>query len=208
MAGTLADFKTMLATVEDGEPFVDFCRKHVLHGTPFVFAGREDDFYEFRKRIAKKFGVSFHEVYITGSGRMGFSPFKDTEFGPDSDVDVAIVSQTLFDSFVEVIRDYQMNLRSARRTVTQPEQNMYHQFLEYTALGWIRPDKLPLSFRVRDFKNDWFEFFASLSNGNSEVGNYKVSGGVFRSYRHLELYTTSGIASVRDSLIIAKELNE
>jgi hypothetical protein len=121
-------------------------------------------------------------------------------FSLDSDIDVALVSEKLFEEFIEIARCYQMQLRGSRRSVTEYEQRMYHEFLEYSVLGWIRPDKLPTSFQVILAKDGWFEFFKSLSYGRSEVGNYKVNGGVFRSYRHLELYTISGIQAVRETL--------
>lgn len=79
---------------------------------------------------------------------------------------------------------------------------MYHTFLEYTALGWMRPDQLPLSFQVNELKDDWFDFFASLSYGRSKVGNYKVSAGVFRSYRHLELYILGGLEELKTTIQI------
>lgn len=199
---TLEQFKSALAVINTPDEIANFCRKTVLHGTPHVFEGREDDFYEFRSRIAQNFGISFHEVIITGSGQLGFSPHKDTMFSLDSDIDVALVSQKLFEEFIEIARCYQMQLRRARRSITEYEQVMYHQFLEYSVLGWIRPDKLPTSFQVSLAKDGWFDFFKSLSYERSEVGNYKVNGGVFRSYRHLELYTISGIQSVRETLTL------
>lgn len=88
---TLDEFFNGLACMESNEELTDFCRKHVLHGTPYIFNGKEDAFYDFRKRIAQKFDVSFHEVYIIGSAKLGFSPFKRTDFDYDSDIDVAIV---------------------------------------------------------------------------------------------------------------------
>jgi len=77
---------------------------------------------------------------------------------------------------------------------------MYHEFLEYTAIGWIRPDKLPISFQMKGFKDDWFEFFRSISYGKSEVGNYQVTAGVFKTYEHLENYLLSGINDIKKSL--------
>lgn len=201
---TLEDFLKKLRETEISDALMDFCRKYVLHGTPYVFNGREDAFYDFRNRIAREFDVSFHEIYITGSAKLGFSPYKKTQFSYDSDIDVAIVSDLLFERIMEIVREYQMNLRAARRTLSVREINTYHEFLEYTAIGWIRPDKLPLSFRISDFKGDWFEFFDSISNGKSEVGNYKVSAGVFRTYRHLELYTTSGLRRLQKTLALEK----
>jgi predicted nucleotidyltransferase len=176
----------------------DFCRKFVLHGTPYVFHGRDEDFYEFRKRVANKFNIPFHEIYITGSGKLGFSPFKLKAFDYDSDIDVAIISPSLFESIMRDIAVYQMRFRKARSVVRESELVMYHDFLEYVALGWIRPDKLPISFQMKTFKNDWFEFFQKLSYGNSEVGNYKVNAGVFKSYKHLEDYIVSGLLDIRN----------
>lgn len=172
---------------------------------PSCFRPEEDDFYDFRKRIADKFEVSFHEIYIIGSEKMGFSTYKQTDFGYDSDIDVCIISESLFNNFMEIIRDFQMSVRSARRSISADEIRMYHEFLEYVAIGWIRPDKLPVSFRVGDLKNDWFKFFDSISHGKSEVGNYKVSAGVFRTYRHLEIYSLSGLSRIQKTLEVVQK---
>lgn len=194
---TLDEFIEALVSTEGDNGLVDFCRKWVLHGTPCVFLGRESEFYEFRKRIAEELGVSFHEVFITGSAKLGFSPHKRTEFSYESDVDVAIVSPTLFDKVMKHIYRFQVDLRRNRRAIDERELAMYHDFLEYAAIGWIRPDKLPLAFKVKELKDGWFDFFASLSYGKSEVGDYKVTAGVFKDYYYLEQYIVSGLRAVR-----------
>ena len=193
------DFLLAVKASGDGGNLVDTCRRHLLHGTPHVFAARENSFFDFRRRIADKFGIGFHEVFVVGSAKLGFSPYKEKEFDLDSDIDVVIVSTPLFDSFMEQIRSYQSELRRSRRSVSTREQALYHQFLEYAALGWIRPDKLPLSFTLSKLKDEWFEFFRSISNGNSEVGNYKVAAGIFRSYSHLENYLLEGLVEVYEA---------
>jgi len=200
---TIDDFKASLKSCETDSSLVDLCRRTVLHGTPAVFINREDEFYSFRKRVADKFDASFHEVYIVGSAKLGFSPLKDYKlFDLDSDIDVSIVSRDLFDRFLDEILKFQMEYQAARKSITGREIRLYHRFLEYIALGWMRPDKLPLSFQVDDLKKDWFDFFGSLSYGKSEVGNYKVNAGVFKDYKHLEVYTLSGIKSAQSVLSV------
>jgi predicted nucleotidyltransferase len=201
----LEDFFRELKEKTSEEGVLDLCRKHVLHGTPYVFYTRDKEFYEFRKRIAYKFNIPFNEIYITGSGKLGFSPFKNKRFDYDSDIDVAIVSEKLFDKIMSKISPYQMGLRQHRDVIHIDELKMYHSFLEYIALGWIRPDKLPLAFQMNAFKDDWFEFFRSISYGKSEVGNYKVNAGVFKSYQHLEDYTFEGIINLKKSKILEKK---
>jgi len=198
-------FFASLRNLNADEEIIAFCRKYVLHGTPYIFGDREDDYYEFRRRISDKFNIGFHEVFLSGSAQLGFSPYKRKQFDYDSDIDVAIVSNHLYERILESIRGYQMELRKARRSISTREIDLYHKFLEYTAIGWIRPDKLPLSFQIKELKNDWFDFFQSLSYGKSEAGNYKVSGGIFKSYRHFEQYTVSGLKDLKISLDIGEQ---
>lgn len=191
-----------LINTQNEEALLDFCRKNNLHGTPKIFDGAENKYYDFRKRIAEKFSVNFHEVFITGSAKLGFSPFKKKLFDYDSDIDVAIVSPTLYEKIMSTIHEYQMQLREHRKAVSYKELESYHKFLEYGAIGWMRPDLLPTSFRVKELKTDWFDFFGSLSHGKSEVGNYKVSAGAFKTYQHLEGYTLSSLRSLKTKLEI------
>jgi hypothetical protein len=193
----LDDFLDIIKATESDEGLLDLCRKQILHGTPFIFQNKDEEFYEFRKRIGLKFNIPFYEIYITGSAKLGFSPKKEKVFDYDSDVDVAIVSPSLYEEIMMNISDYQMQVRKNRKTITIKEMEMYHSFLEYVALGWIRPDKLPISFQMNSIKDDWFGFFSSISNGKSEVGNYKVAAGIFKSYTHLERYTYSGIYDLK-----------
>ena len=198
----LEQFLARLKNTKDDEALLDFCRKHSLHGTPAIFTGAEDKYYDFRKRIADKFSVNFHEVFITGSAKLGFSPFKNKLFDYDSDVDVAIVSAGLYEYIMDTIHAYQMELRENRKAVSDIEISRYHRFLEYGAIGWMRPDLLPTSFRMERLKNTWFDFFDSISYGKSEVGNYKVAAGGFKTYTHLEKYTMSGLRSLKIQLQI------
>ncbi|EKS6735584.1 hypothetical protein OR233_004058 [Enterobacter asburiae] len=194
----LEEFYQKLYHTDSDESVIDFCRKNILHGTPHVFASRDGEFYEFRKKISDHFGIPFYEIYITGSAKLGFSPHKKKEFDYDSDIDVALVSPVLFEKIMSDISEFQLQFRKNRGAVQQQELRMYHKFLEYVAMGWIRPDKLPYSFQMKRFKDDWFKFFNSISNGKSEVGNYQVTAGVFKSYHHLEKYTISGIKDLKN----------
>src|SRR5688572_20351637 len=99
----MEEFLASLAALPDDEALLDFCRRNSLHGTPFVFNGNEDAYYEFRKRIAGKFDINFHEVFIIGSAKLGFSPHKKKLFDYDSDIDIAIISAELYDRIMSSI---------------------------------------------------------------------------------------------------------
>lgn len=198
----MEEFFAELKSCANSTEIEDFCRRKILHGIPFIFQDKEDDFYKFRQRIAQNFTIHYAEIHITGSAMLGFSPIKKTIFDLDSDIDVAIVSSSLFETHLNKISDYQYNLRDNRTTVRQRELDKYHQFLEYVAIGWIRPDLIPNSFTLHIFRQEWFDFFNSISYGESEVGNYKVSAGIFKSQTHLERYQLSGIEKLARALSI------
>lgn len=178
-----------------------FAQKYIFHGTPHVFTGREDDYFEFRNRIAQQFRIGFHEVFIVGSAKHGFSYAKGRDsFDFDSDIDVAIVSADLFERFAVIVREYQYSLSSGRVTHTQTETRRHVRFLRYFAKGWIRPDMAKDIINQHESIDNWDLFFKSISFGKSEVGDYKVAAGIFKSYDYLQRYHYQGLLSRRESL--------
>lgn len=172
-------------------------RKYIIHGTPYVFKEREDDYFEFRDHIANNFKMNFHEVLILGSAKLGYSYHKDSVFSAESDIDVALVSQNLFERFCEDICNYQYEKSKALFTTNQEEEKQYCRFLKYLVRGWMRPDLLPQRIKLKTIKKEWFEFFNSISYGRSPVGNYIVSGGVFKNYHYLERYCTESLLKLK-----------
>lgn len=197
---TFNNFKGEIIQLDDSQKRLLFIQKFLFHGIPAVFKNREDEYFEFRNRIANKFNVGFHEVFIVGSAKLGFSYYKGTEFNYDSDIDVVIVNEKLFEEFYFKITDYQYQLDRQYKTVDLKELKIYTDFLQYLVKGWMRPDKLPTSFQVDLLKTEWFDFFESISYNNSEVGNYKVAAGLFKNYEYLEKYYTRSVEDVYDSL--------
>jgi len=189
----------------DEEQMQDFFRKKILHGTPYVFKNDESKYYEFRKRISKEYNINFHEVHITGSAKLGFSfsPLKKyKKFNYDSDIDVAIISNKLFDEMMMYIYEIEMGIRESLISFSQKDYKNYISFLQYTAIGWIRPDKIPFFHRAKILKKNWFSFFDDLSSSesNKKIVNYKVSAGVYKNYDVFEKYTISGLKNTARSL--------
>ena len=83
--------------------------------------------------------------------------------------------------------------------MTQEELKNYGVFLQYLIKGWMRPDKLPAKLQLLSMKEDWFMYFKSISYGKSNVGNYKVNGGLFKIYQYLEKYYTESLMKFRNN---------
>lgn len=52
----------------------------------------------------------------------------------------------------------------------------------------MRPDKLPMKISGKLSKQEWFNYFKSISYENNLAGNYKVSAGLFKNFDYMEYY--------------------
>ncbi len=187
------EFDKELLSTTDEDDRLNFIRKYFFHGVPYVFKGREDDYFDFRSLISNHFDIGFHEVFIVGSGKFGFSYIKKTKFSYESDIDVVLVNESLFDYYYEKICNYQYEMDKYHKTISIDEKREYAEFMRYFIKGWMRPDLLPISFQMELLKDEWFNFFQSISHNKSKVGNYKVAGGLYKNYNYLEKYYVNSI---------------
>lgn len=190
----------LLAKIEhansDGE-YLRIVRKYLIHGIPYVFKDNPNRYYDFREQIASHWHVGFQEVLILGSGKLGYSYHKNSEFSVESDIDVAIVNQSLFEDFYQEIRNFQYRMESGLEVLTSHEKKEYNRFLSYMIKGWMRPDILPVKITGELSKDEWFSYFKSISYGNNLAGNYKVSAGLFKSFDYMEYYYTNSIKKLK-----------
>ncbi|TAY90229.1 hypothetical protein [Rhizobium leguminosarum] len=203
-AAYIEGFKTDLLSLSSHEIYAKYIEIDQCRGFETLNDGT------LRQIVADHFGISLAEVIIVGSAKLGFtlrpkrardsdeedrprfSPFSDR-----SDVDVAIVSPTVFDAVWE-------------QTFTFWHSSGYLQgnywpkggdFRQYIFRGWMRPDMLP-SEGTFTYKNHWFDFFRSLTNLRA-AGDFKISAGLYRNMHFLEHYQHIAIDDCRRSGALA-----
>jgi len=181
-----------------------------LHGeaAPYVFEPNPETWDTFRDEFVDRLGVARADIRIVGSGRLGFSLTPGNALRPfteKSDIDVAIVSSELFDQlwiwmleaayprppFTNIVR-FSGWLKARRGEL-------------YT--GWFTPGSLRLSSKifgakarpVIDFNARWFNALQSASRypPRRHAG---VTGRLYRTWRHAELYHLYGLAELRRTL--------
>lgn len=153
-------------------------RKHIIFGECCELS--QQDYFDLRSKVAKKFELHPNQVLVVGSAKLGFSivPKKRYKtFGDKSDIDVALISSKLFDQVCEEIYAYKQEAGDWKK---------YSGFIDNLFHGWIGPDMLPRS-PVFSFGKKWWDFFLGLT-GNQRYGDYKISGRVYKSYYFLENY--------------------
>jgi hypothetical protein len=171
----------------------EIVQKHITSGDCFKL--NHDQYFDLRNRIAQRFGVHPNQVLAVGSAKLGFSiaPKKRYQhFHEMSDIDVAVVADSLFDRTWEAVLNY-------RRQVGYWEH--LGKFQEYLFQGWIRPDKLPPA-ETFAFGKEWWEFFRELtSSGN--YGRCKIAAGLYRSPFFLERYQEICVKECKAEISIA-----
>lgn len=198
---TIEDFKDELKLISTEVDKTSFIQKYFFNGTPFVFKDRDNDYYDFSKRIADKFNIQYTDINIVGSSRFGFSPHKFTDFTYESDIDVALCNQNLFDEFFELVSEYTYKLRYRHILLRREQYLRYIKFIKYFSTGWMRPDLLPTNTtEFREIRQKWDDFFKTISYGKSEVGNYKVKAGLFKNQSYAEKYYKSSISQIQTKI--------
>jgi hypothetical protein len=160
----------------------DVIRKHITTGEPVGI--EPDNYYELRSKISRNFDVHPSAVVLVGSCRLGFSlkPKKAGRFeaiSQASDVDIAVISGELFDSYWDRIFDVVQNNRDWA-------MNEGKKFSRDLFCGWLTPAELPNLPRFADSR-EWAEFFARLTRERM-CGRRTISARLYRSWHRLEAY--------------------
>jgi hypothetical protein len=168
------DFRDDLARLETRR----FIRKWLVFGGCKVYQ-KEHAYFDLIERVASRFEVHPTTVFAVGSAKLGFSiaPQKRYRaFNNESDIDVVIVSDRLFDRLWAEFH------AAKGGDVAWPRRD---DFLKYLFKGWLRPDLFP---DVRGhFADGWWEFFQGLSKDQPA----KVTGAIYRTWDFFEAYQST-----------------
>ena len=155
---TLEDFKYDCNTLDPGI----IVQKYLIEGNSYFFRDLSayEEFY-FKKELAESLEIHIRNITVVGSGKLGFSikPDKDDnrlyEYKPfdydfnfdtnkkKSDLDIAIVSEILFDKLL---------LELYRQSNSYTTDNLIwgnrKSFSFYILKGWFRQDFMPRDFII------------------------------------------------------------
>ena len=183
VTGRIEEFREDLSNLAD----TTIVRKYITYGNCYILG--EDGYFDLKSEVSDQFNVHPNEVVVVGSGKLGFSIAKRKRyrhFGDESDIDIAIVSGTLFDQIWGDVFQYKIG------GAYWPEER---DFKDYLFRGWVRPDKLPPT-PTFEFRNQWWDFFLELER-RGNYGPYKIRAGVYKSWHFLESYQTENVRDCR-----------
>ncbi|MGP8329753.1 MAG: hypothetical protein ACT6FF_05500 [Methanosarcinaceae archaeon] len=191
-------------------------QKYFIDQKTYFFFSNHNEEYLLKCEIAEVLKVYINDIYIIGSGKVGFSikpkaigrafdeNFKKThKLNDKSDIDVAIVSNELFEFIMVNMYDwseaYKKDWNSNDYYSDGKEKfgvSLKYKFLEYMGKGWYRPDFTPVSY--------------SLERGESSIQDAikswrkrlkrKVSIAIYKNWNFFMKYQIENIQSIRDGL--------
>ncbi|MGH9425819.1 MAG: hypothetical protein ACRD2L_05865 [Terriglobia bacterium] len=174
--------------------------------TPYVFEPKPPAWNTFREEIALQLGVSQEDIRVVGSGRLGFSmkPGRNlARFTDTSDIDVVIVNPDAFDELWLAL----LNAVYPRPPMTDKLGGWLKDRRNEVYTGWITPAGIHIDIRVfgnkargvLDLKTKWFNAL-KLASRHPPRRHEDVTGRLYRTWQHAELYHLDSLAALRKSL--------
>ncbi len=202
-APTVSEFKAALLA----RPLGEIIDTYVFSGQPFVFRDQPAALATLRQHLSKNLALKESNVIIVGSAQVGFSLSPDTFFRPfseDSDIDVLVVDERIFDKIWSTTLQWHYPRRS---WLDESDWDWAKRRQKDLYWGWFEPDRIRfdgLSLHempkpVRDLSTSWFNAFRSLSRFR-EFSRRDVSGRLYRTWEHARLYHESGLLKIREAL--------
>jgi len=186
LANRISEFSKYVADANDKQVF----DRYYYSGSSAVLSSEQET--ELRRRISDQFNISMREVFLVGSAKIGCTLTHKPKraplspFGDESDVDVAIISEQLFNQYWKLVFDHWADAGDWSKA---------GKFKSYLFRGWLRPDMMPVDSEF-PISNDWFEFFRSLQASGVSEG-YKISAGIYHGDDFWERYASTALASCR-----------
>jgi hypothetical protein len=184
------------AMVGASSPHRFIARRLFLYDFAEVFKQNEDRGFQILNEICEKFKLPFSTIRVVGSAQTGYSYYSKRDFIPgQSDLDVAIISSSLFQDYSQQI--YWLTNRYADETKFRRIDgiSVVQDFRNYLSSGWFRPDLMPEG----ALKTDWISFFNRLSNKHADLfGN--INAGVFLSEGFFEMKNSAIVQKYKAQL--------
>lgn len=195
-------------------------QKHIIDGPSYFFknvAQKIDDEYQLRDELAKSINVNINDVIIVGSAKLGFSikskelnlfdaKFESTKALSDrSDIDIAIINKEFFDKTTRHIFslsrrydkawiDQNWTRNDFYRHIEDDEDSIFQRYCKYVAMGWLRPDLLPLQYHNNAPWGD------TVTKWKRKYLQRKISVGIYSDWFYLKNYQIKSLETLKSKI--------
>lgn len=189
------------------KPLEEIVKDHLFSGEAHVFRQRPADFQLLRNHLASRLAITPDNITVIGSAKTGFSLSPHNfprAFADNSDIDVLVVDERLFDAVWHCLLAWNY---PRRHTLGGSDWAWLKRRREELYWGWFVPDRirfdglsLPHFLKpLRNISTAWFNAFRGLGLLPPFAGR-DVSGRLYRSWKHATHYHVEGLRQIRDLL--------
>lgn len=200
LSNRISDFKTSL--IKRG--ISDTIRRHITTGEPYALTA--DQHHTLRESIGQRFHIHPNSIVVVGSCKLGFSikmkkSGRYTPISRGSDIDIAVISESLFDEYWE--RVFEVVGTERNWAIAAHEGRRFSRDLFN---GWVSPHELPNLPKFSKAR-DWAEFFDGFGRMRT-FGFRRVSARLYRSWSRLEGYQAILATECRDVALNWRQSND
>jgi hypothetical protein len=199
------EFKEALIT----KPLDGLVKDYLFEGLPYAFRDTPHTMYALRDSLSKKLEILPETAIVIGSAKTGFSLSPDTafrQFSDESDIDVLVVNEKLFDEIWQIVLRWHYPRRIQGLGGMDAPWNRSRRRELYW--GWLVPYRIKyegISFPevlkpLRDISTAWFNAFRGLSE-IPELSRRDVHGRLYRSWEHATLYHLDGLRQIKEIVV-------
>lgn len=168
---------------------------HLFNGTPFYSMNQPDVHARMMSAVSDGLQIPQGDICVVGSARVGFSlsPNKFGEqFNQFSDIDVLVVSTSIFDESWLDMLSYRRKGKAVLRSSTK-RRLKDHREKHFVYKGWIYPDSVV---EVLEIGHQWLRTFSGLSR-IPELSSRSITARLYRTWDHAKIYHRWSLRQVK-----------
>lgn len=202
---TINEFKDLLKDT----PETEIVTEYIFAGAPYAFRQNPLLMNVVVRHLTSRLPITAEDITIVGSAKLGFSLNPDAyfnQFSEESDIDIVVVNETLFDEVWSILLKWHYPRRytgleniANSRWAGSRQKDIYW--------GWLSPDEIryeglffPNALKpLRDLSTAWFNAFRAFSH-YPELAGRVMRGRLYRTWNHALLYHAEGLRQLKEFL--------
>lgn len=193
---TKENFKSDIKTKSSNEIFLNYLQgNNIWYFSEYLKRENYSETYdEFKKFVSRSLEVSFNNICIVGSGKLGYSLAPDKDFSDfdedESDIDLVIVSRLYYNKFWNAYLDlFEEKVNFGYKYVSS---SIFRKFISVKEPEPIHPFLKEWISKIEKFNKDYQTIF-----GIKHQINYRI----YDSWESVERYHKKGIQEIKEQLI-------
>lgn len=175
--------------IKDGLHKSVIARKIYLSYPTFIFKDEPEREFSLLNEIRNYLNLSLSSIQVVGSSKTGYSYYKNRNYiKGKSDLDIAIIDQTLFLNYAEEVFDITNGFRNLSSFGMNEDISNYDFYSSSILKGIFRPDLMPSC----DLKRNWFNFFNKLSESYNDLFS-DINAGIYLNEYYFEIKQSQNV---------------